>query len=189
MDGSAFGLPLILPIGNVVRAMLVGLNVYIVNCRDGQLLTHPASIYAYGGPILYLCIQICFFFWLILWLEGNHTFWKLRREEREGNAELEMRHVIQEVKDENRRVQTSESDLLRLLRLTKTFGTNLAVDEVSFGIQRGEILALLGPNGAGKSTIINMIRGELVPDGGTILLQDIDIVKKLRLGRKYLGGI
>jgi ABC-type multidrug transport system ATPase subunit len=50
-----------------------------------------------------------------------------------------------------------------------------AVDDVSFGLSPGEILALLGPNGAGKSTIINIIRGELQAYQGSVFLQGIDM--------------
>lgn len=168
--------------------MLVGLNVFIVNCRDGQLVTHPGSIYAYGGPILYLCLQILFLFWVILRLEGSHSLFHWHRKDKENDSENEMRRIVQEATDEKQRVETSESDLLRVLHLTKEFGSNTAVQDVSFGTTQGEVLALLGPNGAGKSTIINMIRGELLPDSGTILLNGIDVVKQVRLARKYLGG-
>ena len=99
-----------------------------------------------------------------------------------------MRNITQEIDDEKNRVETSESDLLRVLHLSKSFGSSIAVDDVSFGIGPGEIFAVLGPNGAGKSTIVNMIRGELNPDHGRILLQGIDIVKQRRLGQKYLGS-
>ena len=149
--------------------MLVGLNVYLVNCRDGQLVTYPGSIYAYGGPILYLCLQICFLFWLLFWLDGNQSHPVCRRKQATGNSEDSLHNINQEVKNEKQRVEATESDLLRILQLTKSFGPNVAVDNVSLGISQGEILALLGPNGAGKSTIINMIRRELVPDSGAIL--------------------
>ena len=99
-----------------------------------------------------------------------------------------MRSAVAEVEDEKNRVETSESDLLRVLHLTKIFGSNVAVDDISFGIGEGEILAFLGPNGAGKSTTINILRGELLPDHGRVLLQGIDMVNERRLGQKYLGG-
>jgi ABC-type multidrug transport system fused ATPase/permease subunit len=168
--------------------MLIGLNVYVVNCRDGKLDAFPGSIYAYGGPIFYLVIQICFFFWFIFWLEGIHLVSFPRPKRSKGDTEREMHDIIQEIEDEKNRVETSESDLLRVLHLTKSFGSSVAVDDVSFGIGQGEIFAVLGPNGAGKSTVVNMIRGELAPDDGRILLQGIDIVKQRRLGQKYLGG-
>jgi branched-chain amino acid transport system ATP-binding protein len=68
--------------------------------------------------------------------------------------------------------------LLQVRDLTKSFGGVRAVDDVSFDLQRGELLALLGPNGAGKSTCFNMLNGQLRPDSGEVLLDGEDIVRK-----------
>ena len=54
--------------------------------------------------------------------------------------------------------------------LTKSFGGILAVDNVSFSLAKGELLALIGPNGAGKSTCFNMLMGQLQPSKGTVHL-------------------
>jgi len=171
-----------------MRAMLVGLNVDVIDCRDNVPISYGGSIYAYGGPILYLCIQTCFYLWLLVWLESVHTFPNNIIRFLQQKTAPEHIDNSDEVKDEKTRVEEVESDLLRILHLTKSFGLNVAVEDVSFGVGEGEIFALLGPNGAGKSTIVNMIRGVQVPDEGTILLRDTDIVKNMRTGRKYLGG-
>jgi branched-chain amino acid transport system ATP-binding protein len=60
--------------------------------------------------------------------------------------------------------------LLEVSHLTKSFGGNRAVDDVSFTLAAGELLALIGPNGAGKSTTFNMVNGQLPADGGSIRL-------------------
>jgi ABC-type multidrug transport system ATPase subunit len=57
---------------------------------------------------------------------------------------------------------------LRAEGLGYAYGDRLAVDDVSFTIERGEVLGLLGPNGAGKSTVIKMLTGQLTPDRGRI---------------------
>ncbi len=62
------------------------------------------------------------------------------------------------------------SALLRVAGLSRAFGGVKAVDEVSFELARGELLALIGPNGAGKSTCFNMVNGQLAPDRGDVLL-------------------
>lgn len=170
-----------------MRATLVGLNVYIVDCRNGDFVSHPSSIYAYGGPILYLCLQICFLFWLLNYLEEHHSFHLPTKNKIADDEEAEIKQVTKEIIDEKIRVEASDSDLLRVLQVAKSFGANKAVDDVSFGITGGEILALLGPNGAGKSTIINLIRGHLRADTGKILLQGIDMEKQKRMGQKYIG--
>ncbi len=58
--------------------------------------------------------------------------------------------------------------LLALHQLSKSFGGNKAVDEVSFTLAPGEMLALIGPNGAGKSTLFNLVNGQLKVDSGTV---------------------
>jgi len=55
------------------------------------------------------------------------------------------------------------------------FGGFVAVDQVSFEVQQGEILGLIGPNGSGKSTIFNLISGALKPSGGSIIFDNKDI--------------
>lgn len=64
---------------------------------------------------------------------------------------------------------------LSLKNLTKVFGLNKAVNDVSFTAEYGEIIALLGPNGAGKSTLMNMISGYAAPSSGSIFVDGKDI--------------
>jgi len=58
--------------------------------------------------------------------------------------------------------------ILRVGRLTKRFGGLVAVDDVSFDVERGRVFALIGPNGAGKTTVFNMITGLFPPSAGTV---------------------
>jgi branched-chain amino acid transport system ATP-binding protein len=58
--------------------------------------------------------------------------------------------------------------VLEVSGLVKRFGGFTAVNNVSFAVERGEILGLIGPNGSGKSTIFNMLSGTLVPTAGSI---------------------
>ncbi len=62
--------------------------------------------------------------------------------------------------------------------LRKQYGSTVAVDGVSFDVNRNEIVGLLGPNGAGKTTTINMILGVLEPTSGTIRVEGLDIATK-----------
>jgi len=61
--------------------------------------------------------------------------------------------------------------------LTKMYGDLVAVDGVSFEIEKGEIFGLLGPNGAGKTTTVEMIEGLRKPDSGAIKVCGIDVAK------------
>jgi branched-chain amino acid transport system ATP-binding protein len=62
----------------------------------------------------------------------------------------------------------SATPLLAVNNLSKRFRGLLAVDQVSFAVMAGEIVAVIGPNGAGKSTLFAMVAGALVPDGGSV---------------------
>ncbi|MFM0550347.1 ABC transporter ATP-binding protein [Paraburkholderia sediminicola] len=66
--------------------------------------------------------------------------------------------------------------LLRVSGLSKSFGGLKAVDDVSFDLEAGQLLALLGPNGAGKSTCFNMVNGQLPPSSGSIRLDGHELV-------------
>jgi branched-chain amino acid transport system ATP-binding protein len=79
--------------------------------------------------------------------------------------------------------------LLRVERLSKSFGGLLALDGFDLRVQEGEILGVIGPNGAGKSTLSNVIAGVFQPDAGTVLLQDQDItgVKPHRAARARIA--
>src|SRR3954465_12088161 len=60
--------------------------------------------------------------------------------------------------------------MLTVKHLRKSFGTVLAVNDVSFSVASGQILGLLGPNGAGKTTTVSMVAGLLTPDRGEVLI-------------------
>ena len=77
--------------------------------------------------------------------------------------------------------------MLEVRALTKRYGGSLAVDKVSFTVNRGEVVGYLGPNGSGKSTTVNMVVGLLEPDAGSILLDgrsqsEDSIAYKRRIG-------
>ncbi|MBA7654103.1 Linearmycin resistance ATP-binding protein LnrL [subsurface metagenome] len=71
--------------------------------------------------------------------------------------------------------------------LTKRYGDLVAVNEVSFSIEKGEIFGLLGPNGAGKTTTVEMIEGLRKPDGGTIEVCGIDASKGTDRVKEIIG--
>ena len=65
--------------------------------------------------------------------------------------------------------------LLSLERVSKNFGGNRAVSDVTFSLNEGEIVGLIGPNGAGKTTLVNLITGVQRATGGTIYFGDLDV--------------
>lgn len=80
-----------------------------------------------------------------------------------------------------------DTPLLQLVSVTKRFGGLAAVDNLSFSLQKGEILGVIGPNGAGKSTMVNVIGGSMSPTSGTILYQGHDITRLPPNRRTHLG--
>ena len=77
--------------------------------------------------------------------------------------------------------------ILELAGVTKRFGGLPAVDDLSFGVARGEVLGIIGPNGAGKSTLIGLIAGALAPTAGTITYDGQDIARLAPHQRTHRG--
>ncbi len=77
--------------------------------------------------------------------------------------------------------------MIEAVELTKKFGDFVAVNDISFAIQPGEIFGLLGPNGAGKTTTLECLEGLRQPDSGTLQVSGIDPVKEPRKLRHIVG--
>ena len=71
--------------------------------------------------------------------------------------------------------------------ITKRYGSQIAVNDVSFTVSTGEIVGFIGPNGAGKSTTMKIITGTLPPDKGEVLIGDMSPGEHLKSIRKILG--
>ena len=79
------------------------------------------------------------------------------------------------------------TSLIQVEQLYRFFAGHCAVDNVSFTLERGEILGFLGPNGAGKTTTMQMICGNLAPTEGQIFINGIDILDQPREAKRELG--
>src|SRR6476469_1147769 len=71
--------------------------------------------------------------------------------------------------------------------LSKNYGEQKAVNNISFSLNKGEIVGFLGPNGAGKSTTMKMITGYLQPDGGSAFVSGTDVLKDPILTKSKIG--
>ncbi len=71
--------------------------------------------------------------------------------------------------------------------LSKIYGAQKALDEISFSVKEGEILGFLGPNGAGKSTTMKIATGFLPPSSGSVRVGDFDVVEKPLAVKKIVG--
>jgi branched-chain amino acid transport system ATP-binding protein len=79
------------------------------------------------------------------------------------------------------------SEILKVNGVSKHFGGLMAVNDVSFSINKGEILGLMGPNGAGKTTLVNLITGKYITDTGDIQFLGHDITRMVPYKRCKLG--
>ena len=77
--------------------------------------------------------------------------------------------------------------MIEVSGLSKKYGNHLAVNNVSFSIQKGEIVGFLGPNGAGKSTIMNIMTGYLSLTEGNVSIDGFDIVDQPEQAKKRIG--
>ena len=77
--------------------------------------------------------------------------------------------------------------MIKIKELRRSFGPVVAVDGVSFEVEKGQVLGFLGPNGAGKSTVMKMLACFLKPDSGTATICGHDIIKNPIEVRKCIG--
>jgi len=78
-------------------------------------------------------------------------------------------------------------DVIEVENLTKKYGSHVAVDNLSFRVERGMIYGFLGPNGAGKSTTMNMMTGYIAATSGTVKINGYDILKNPEQAKKSIG--
>ncbi|KAK0743794.1 hypothetical protein B0T18DRAFT_392508 [Schizothecium vesticola] len=193
------------PICSVARALFLALNLFSTACDGDRLASNPGGILQYGGPILYLFLQIFLLFGLLLLFDSGSASAKLNRlfsrrrtpppsDEATNNIfDTEIAHELVRIKSTTTPADPSApspADGLRVLNLTKSFGRTTAVDNITFGVPHGQVFALLGPNGAGKSTTISVIRGDLSPDphhGGDVFVESASVTTHLSAARRHLG--
>lgn len=77
--------------------------------------------------------------------------------------------------------------MIKVEHLTKSFGNIAAVDDLSFEIQKGEVVGFLGPNGAGKTTTMRLVTGFLSPDDGSISIEGMPVGEQTIDVQKYIG--
>jgi ATP-binding cassette subfamily A (ABC1) protein 3 len=183
LNALFFGLGIVSPIICLERAFTIGLGQIAALCNGHT----GGSIYLFGGPILYLIFQGIALFGLILWLDSTFKLPSFGARKPTHDAEATEMYTS-DVLAEQKRLRAENTDL-RVESVSKTFGKNLAVDNVTFGVQSSEIFALLGPNGAGKSTLISMIRGDITPSNASsaIAIAGHSILTSPTVARANLG--
>lgn len=77
--------------------------------------------------------------------------------------------------------------MIKVTGLTKRYGDRLAVNDISFSLEKNKIIGFLGPNGAGKSTTMNLITGYIAPDKGNVVIDNISMMKQPQKAKKKIG--
>lgn len=77
--------------------------------------------------------------------------------------------------------------MLEAIGLTRRFGSFVAVEDVSFSVERGEVVGFLGPNGAGKTTSFRMLTGTLGPTSGSVRIAGFDLASRPTEAKRRLG--
>jgi len=77
--------------------------------------------------------------------------------------------------------------MIKVQNLSKSFGPKVAVNGVSFTVERGEVLGFLGPNGAGKSTTMRMITGFIPPSAGSVKIGEFDMIAQPIQAKRLIG--
>jgi ABC-2 type transport system ATP-binding protein len=86
-------------------------------------------------------------------------------------------------------VEYMSSPLVAINGLVKKYGERVAVQDVSFSIEEGEIFGLLGPNGAGKTTTLSILSTLFIPDEGIVTISGHDIVREARQVKRLIGSV
>ncbi|MCL2415554.1 MAG: ATP-binding cassette domain-containing protein, partial [Defluviitaleaceae bacterium] len=77
--------------------------------------------------------------------------------------------------------------MIEVKNLTKKYGAHLAVDNISFTVNRGEIVGFLGPNGAGKTTTMNILTGFISATSGDVSINGYDILDAPEKAKSSIG--
>ena len=77
--------------------------------------------------------------------------------------------------------------MIQVQNLRKVFGAKVAVDDVSFAVEKGQVLGFLGPNGAGKSTSMRMVTGYFRPTSGRVRIGGVDMLEEPELAKRSIG--
>ncbi|MDR0311821.1 MAG: ATP-binding cassette domain-containing protein, partial [Acidobacteriota bacterium] len=77
--------------------------------------------------------------------------------------------------------------MIEVKGLTKRYGQNRGITDISFSIREGEIVGFLGPNGAGKTTTMNIITGYMSPTSGTAEVAGLDVQAEPLAAKRHIG--
>ncbi|KAJ6506519.1 hypothetical protein C8R45DRAFT_969887 [Mycena sanguinolenta] len=185
-----FTLSLLSPITSLTRAAILSVNLFSLLCKseaDDISALGLVRLSKFGGPILYLVVQSAIALTILFWVDSVSVhFQRLRRALQE--IELpEIQRPSKEDVDLEAAAASEPQNLLQILDATKAYGSNTAVDNLTFGVAPDSVFCMVGPNGAGKTTSINMMSGNVIPDRGDVFINKASVVTDARKARISLG--
>lgn len=191
-----YGLGLSSPAANLARAMFVASNSFDILCgKYGTAdVAKPFAYVRYGSVYANLLLQIIFLILALSIHEYGSADW-IRRNITHRGIPARLHYIVESdapapSEAEKTALSTTTApnpEILTVSRISKFFGKLFAVENISFTIAENQTLALLGGNGAGKTTVINMIRGELKPNFGTIHLDGVSVLAHPHKARLHMG--
>ncbi|PWN47688.1 hypothetical protein IE53DRAFT_390183 [Violaceomyces palustris] len=197
---------LLSPSVSMTRSGFLTSNLFSLLCdgRGGYSENSLGSLPKFGGPVLYLILWGVICFSILIWTDSGKAspfgnlrlaFWK-RREVGgvEGDEESKIRTQGPGVADEVLRLESQQGedgskDALITSHLYKSYGSLLAVDDFTLGVGREETVALLGINGGGKTTVHSMIKGQIKPDAGKVVISGREVDKERKLAISKLSSV
>ncbi|KAH9926492.1 uncharacterized protein B0H18DRAFT_1118977 [Fomitopsis serialis] len=172
------------PVANALQAAFVSVNLFSLLCDNDQPATTASMgmMSRYGGPIVYLIVYAFVLFGILVWVDSGSVLPRRFSSPKKGPRTL---HPDASAASAAGRKDVDDEATTR----GQGFGSsdNRVVDNVSFGVSQDTVFALLGPNGAGKTTTFNMIRGDVIPDEGDVLINGVSVVSHPRSARLSLG--
>ncbi|PWZ02442.1 hypothetical protein BCV70DRAFT_145 [Testicularia cyperi] len=202
------------PSVSATRAGFVSVNLFNLLCNGngGYASGGIGAVERLGGPIIYVIVWglVCGVIlvgsdagWWPAWVTQPKQLFQRRKRDGGSNRVATKAGLVGDddnesvmlasgpgVRDEALRLDSADcSDVLQASHLVKTFGSLVAVDDVSLGVRREETVALLGINGGGKTTTHALIRGELAPDRGRVTIAGVDVSADRTLARSHVASV
>jgi len=173
-----------LPTYNVCCGILgVSLKDRIATARS-EATPESLNFKVAGGDVMFLVLEFFFYLFLLICIERG--WFRCCKKGKDVHLDIEL---DDDVAREQKRVEDTPSDQLavKACTLKKVYGSNLAVNNISFGLEFGDCFALLGVNGAGKTTTFKMLTNEIVPTHGQSFIVNYNVKSQFADARKQIG--
>ncbi|KAH8835982.1 P-loop containing nucleoside triphosphate hydrolase protein [Flagelloscypha sp. PMI_526] len=166
------------PVCSLLRAAFVSVNLFSLLCDGSSEVTNAdlSNVRRFGGPLIYLFIYPLILFGILVWVDsGSVIFSRIKPAAKDQSSSI------------HDKSESNSQHLLQVSGITKRFGKNMVVDNVSLDVSKDITMALLGPNGAGKTTTFNIIRGDILPETGKVMINGYSVAQHPQSARLSLG--